>query len=349
MMGTLLALQSLEAGKLCAKRWRASGEVESYGLITWWRPLEARIRDIDGLAAALGRLASRSDMLVVRGSLVDPSAARIRRAMQGDGAGLRDGDRPWVCCDLDTLEPTPEIRAELLLSPSGGIDIAGRWARERLPEWLRDVTIVAQWSQSAGRDGYARAKLHLWAWLDRPVCCASLAEWATGVDVLDPAVCRTVQPIYTADPIIEDGWTSGPTRRIAIIRGRTDVASPPAEVMDLATWTARKLAADRERKERAEKWAEANRYRSPAAQRSRAARRMEQVARQAIDEMAAAPESRRHATLIRTAASIARTARDLGLDASDDLRALAQVAAARLPADRAAEPEAVIAYATRTA
>lgn len=347
---SLLALQSLEFGKLCAKRWRADGTVESYGLITWWRPLEARgVRSIDALAGALGRLAQRSDMLVVRGCLVDPGATEIRRAMQGDGAGLRDGDRPWICCDLDTLEPTPEIRAELLCSASGGIDIAGRWARERLPEWLRDTTIVAQWSQSAGRDGYQRAKLHLWAWLDRPVCCASLAEWATGVEVLDPAVCRTVQPIYTADPIVEDGWTSGPTRRLALIRGRTDVATPPAEIVDLATWSARKVAADREREERAARWAEANRYRSPAAQRSRAARHMEHVVRQALDEMASAPESRRHATLTRTAAAIVRTARDLGLDPTDDLRALREVAAARLPADRASEPDAVIAYATRTA
>lgn len=347
---SLLALQSLEAGKGCAKRWRPDGTVESYGLITWWRPLEARgIRDIDGLAGALERLGKRRDLVVVRGTLLDPSAQRIRRAMQGDGAGLTDGDRSWVCCDLDTLVPTDELRAELLLSPSGGIDIAGRWAREQLPEWMRSATVVARWSQSAGRDGYAKVKLHLWAWLTRPVCCASLAEWATDVDILDPAVCRTVQPIYTADPIIEDGWTSGPTRRVAIIRGSVDAAEPPDDLVDLATWTARKIAEDKERSERAAMWAAADRYRSPVAIRARAARRIDAVVKRALDEMASAPESRRHATLTRAAASIARTARDLGLDPMDDLRALAAVAAARLPSDRSSEPYAVIEYAARTA
>lgn len=346
---SLLALQSLEPGKVCAKRWRAGGEVEAYGSIVWWRPLEAPgVRNIDQLASALQRLAQRTDLCVVRGTLVDASATRIRRAVQGEHAGLRDGDRSWLCCDLDTLAPPDELRAELLTSPSGGIDAAGRWARSMLPAWLQDVTIVAQWSQSAGRDGYRLAKLHLWAWLDRPVCCASLTEWARDIDVLDPAVCRTVQPIYTSDPIIEDGWTSGPTRRIAVIRGRVDAATPPAEVVDLATWEARRRAQDKARAEQAERWAEANRYRSPAARASRDARRMHGCTQRALDEMATAPESRRHGTLTRCAASIARTAAELGMDPTDDLRMLQDIAVARLPASRAAEPGAVIEYVRRS-
>lgn len=347
---SLLALQSLESGKVCAKRWRPDGQVESYGSIVWWRPLEARgIRNIDQLAAALGRLATRPDLCVVRGTLIDPTATRIRRALNGDAAGLQDGDRSWICCDLDTLEPPSEIRAEILTSPTGGIDLAGRWARDQLPEWLQDVTVIAQWSQSAGRDGYAKAKLHVWAWLSRPVCCASLAAWATDVPLLDPAVCRPVQPIYTSDPIIDDGWTSGPTRRIAIIRGRVDEAEPPDEIECLSTWTARRKLAEIDRQERAARYAEANRYRSPWAVLSRAARRLEAVTRQALDEMAGALESRRHATLMRCAMRIAKTATELGLDASRDLDALRDVAASRLPADRQGEPDEVISYAVRCA
>lgn len=347
---SLLALQSLEPGKVCAKRWRADGTVEAYGRATWWRPMEARgVRDIDQLAAALERLAKRPDLCVVRGTLVDPAATRIRRALQGDGAGLRDGDRSWICCDLDHLQPPDDVRAELTMSPSGAVDIAGRWARAQLPEWLQDVTIVAQYSASAGRDGYQKAKLHVWAWLTRPVCCASLASYASGVEVLDPAVCRPVQPIYTADPIIEDGWTGGPTRRLAVVRGRSDAAEPPAECVDLATWEARRRIDELERQQRAAKWAEANKYRSPTALLSRAARRMEQVVSQAVTEMAGAPESRRHGTLMSGAIRIVKTASELGLDPQADLQKLVDVALARLPSDRRHEPAEVIEYAMRCA
>lgn len=217
-----------------------------------------------------------------------------------------------------------------------------------MPRWIGEASIVAQWSQSAGRDGYARAKLHLWVWLDRPVCCASLAQCATTVDALDPAVCRPVQPIYTSRPIIEDGWTFGPTRRTILLPGAKPAASPPPELLDLATWRAAKDARDAELRERPAKWAEADRYRAPAARASRSAKRMDTMVRRAIDDMASAPESRRHGTLVRAAAAIARTAGELGLDPQDDLRALCEVAMARLPNDRAGEPQAAIEYALRT-
>lgn len=346
---SLLALQSLEVGRVCAKRWRADGVVEPYGSIVWWRPRESHaVVDIESLAAALERLEVRPDLCVVRGTLVDQDAKRIRRAMQGDGAGLSDGDRSWMCCDLDTLETTPELRAQLRDNPWGGLELAARFAVSLLPEWLRDVSCVAQWSQSAGRDGYARAKLHLWFWLDRPVCCASLAAWSSTVDALDPSVCRPVQPIYTSRPIIEDGWAFGPTRRTMLVGGSRPIAACPDVLQSSDAWQAEKKARDDERASRAAMWAAADKYRTPLARASRAARRMDAVVRSALAEMAAAPESRRHGTLMRSAAAIARTAHDLGVDPMNDLVALAGVAKARLPSDRAHEPAAAIEYVLRT-
>jgi hypothetical protein len=345
---SLLALQSLERDKACAKRWLPSGAVESYGLITWWRPFEApAVSDIGKLYRALQRLRSRPDMVVVRGTLIDPSATRMRRALNGDDANLQDGDRSWLCCDLDTLATDEGMRAELVADMPGGLQRVGAWARAQLPAWLRDVTCVARWSQSAGRDAFARAKLHLWFWLARPVCCASLAAWASDVPMLDPAVCRPVQPIYTSDPIVQDGWR-GPDERVALVAGTADLGSPPPALLNIGDWTARKNVADREREENARRWAEADRYRTPAARASRAASRLHTVVRRALDEMATAPESRRHGTLMRAAAAIARTAQEVGVDPRSDLDALAQVAAARLPSGRAAEPAVAIEYAQRT-
>lgn len=346
---SLLALQSLEVGRVCAKRWRADGVCESYGSIVWWRPLENRaVGGIVDLAEALERLEVRPDLCIVRGTLINPGAGRIRRAMQGPDAGLRDGDRSWMCCDLDTLETTPDLRAQLRDDPWGGIELAARFAVELLPEWLHGVSFVAQWSQSAGRDGYTKAKLHLWFWLDRPVCCASLSEWSSTIAALDPAVCRPVQPIYTSRPIIEDGWTFGPSRRTILIPGARASASPPPEIVDIATWQAAKDARDAEQRAKAAKWAEADRYRSPAARASRGARHMDAVVRKALDEMASAPESRRHGTLMRSAAAIARTAQEIDVDPTQDLEVLAQVARARLPSDRSDEPKAAIDYVLRT-
>lgn len=345
---SVLVLQSAEAGKLCAKRWLADGSVESYGLITWWRPFEVpAVSDIGKLYRALQRLRARTDMIVVRGTLIDPAAQRMRRALQGDGANLQDGDRPWLCCDLDTLATDESMRSELVADAPGGLQRVGAWARAQLPAWLQDVTCVAKWSQSAGRDNFAKAKLHLWFWLARPVCCASLAAWASDVPMLDPAVCRPVQPIYTSDPIVEDGWR-GPEERVALVPGAVDMATPPDGILSWQDWSARKAAADREREEIARKYAEADRWRSPAARQSRAARRMDAVVRRALDEMATAPESRRHGTLMRAAASIARTAHEVGVDPRPDLEALARVAAARLPSDRSEEPAIAIEYAQRT-
>jgi hypothetical protein len=165
--------------------------------------------------------------------------------------------------------------------------------------------------------------------------------------MLDPAVCRPVQPIYTSDPIVEDGWR-GPDERVALVPGAVDVAPVPEAILSYADWRARKGAADAAREESARKWAEADRYRSPAARQSRAARRMDTVVRRALDEMATAPESRRHGTLMRAAAAISRTAQEVGVDPRADLEALARVAAARLPADRGDEPAVAIEYAQRT-
>jgi hypothetical protein len=75
---------------------------------------------------------------------------------------------------------------------------------------------------------------------------------------------------------------------------------------------------------------------------------MDTVVRKALDDMAAAPESRRHGTIVRCAAAIARTAYELGVDPSEDLGALCAVAVARLPGDRSHEPQVAIDYALRT-
>ena len=341
-MSGLLGLVSLE-GSACTKRWRPDGSVDSYGKVTWWRPLEARgIDGISALYAALVRLRARPDMIVVRGSLVDPTATRIRRAQYGDYAGLRDGDRSWMCCDLDTLEVPEDIREAF--AGERGIEEAGRWARDLLPEWLRGAVMVAQWSASAGRDGFAKAKLHLWAWLSRPVCCASLAAYASTEPILDPAVCRPCQPIYTADPIVEDGF-SVPTQRIALLPGT--LADPPDSCLSLAQWEGQRRAEQASREAEARRYAEAARYRSPLANMRRGELRLERVIQRHCDAFAGAGEGGRHAALVSAARAIVETAREVACDPSHGLDMLRAIARSKLPQNRHSEADAVIAHTTR--
>jgi len=338
----ILGLRSLD-GSACAKHWRADGSVEGYGHGVWWQPLEARgIVDLASLYAALQRLRGRRDMMLVRGTVREPGAARIRRAIHGDDAGLRDGDRAWMCCDLDTLDVPEDLRGAFA-APSG-IETAGRWARALLPAWLRTAAMVAQWSASAGRDGFARAKLHLWVWLSRGVCCRSLELYARSVPILDPSVCRPVQPIYTADPIIEDGWT-GPEQRLALIDG--DVAEPPLEVMSLDQHLAFEQVEIAARQAEAARWAEAARYRSPLANANLAQRRLMKVIERHVDALANAGEGDRHACLVAGSRAIVSTAAELQLDPHAGLEQLRSVGYAKLPSSRHHEIAQVIAYTLR--
>lgn len=348
---SLLALQSLDGSKPCAKRWRADGEVESYPLITWWRPLEATaVNNIDRLFEALQRLGKRRDLCVIRGAARDPSAKRIRRKTRDEG-DIVDVDRPWLVCDFDNLSTAGRegLQAAIVADPDEGLVLAADYARASLPVWLRTATMVARWSQSAGRDGFAKAKIHLWFWLSRAVCSASLSEYVTANTHLDPSVCRPVQPIYTADPIIEDGWTAGPRERVKLIRGTSDTADPSPKILSLDDWRADRAAKEEQRKAVSAKFAEANMYRSPMALRQRGARRMYELTTKAVGEIAGAPEGRRHATLIRSAASIVRVAREVGIDPQPDLDAIANAARARLPASRANEVSEALRYVLETA
>lgn len=354
----LLALQSRDPEKLCAKRFLADGTVKGYGSPTWWIPIYApKINGLDQLYTTLQRLRSRPDLLIVRGGLIDINAKSVRRAWKPktnpktgivSPPGLKDVDRAWMVADLDTLAPPPELRAELQADPSGGLEKAGRWAQTQLPAWLQDADCIAQWSNSAGRDGYAKLKMHIFFWLDRAVCSDSLSAYAATIPVLDPATCRSCQPIYTADPIIEDGWTGAPQTRIVLMRGNKRAASPPPEIMSLEDWEYTLKLRDQERRDAAEVTRLIQSVLPEAAQRTIALRRFHRIVQRALEAMASAPESRRHDTLLSKAASIARSARELGINPYQDLEALARVAIARLPSNRSAEVGLAIAYALRT-
>ncbi|MCR4341559.1 MAG: hypothetical protein NUW01_16910 [Gemmatimonadaceae bacterium] len=341
----LLALQALGNGS-CAKAFRADGTVEGYGRktvmadgtvkmigTTWWRPVPAHVTSLESLYRALVRLATRPDLVVVRADLVDPAAERIRRKVHGDNAPLRDADRPWMCVDLDSTAP-----------PAGMVvtaDSAVAYLRSLLPAWLRTCGLVLQWSQSAGRDEWAKIKAHLWFWLDRTVCSASLHRWAKQHrKLIDPSVMLPVQPHYTADPIIEDGWTGRPSPSVVLFPGPPAVV--PDEVLSISHHEALVVREERERAEYAERVRRSLEYTDPLAQESQAMASMRRLARFQARNIVNAGEGNRHRAIVTAVKSVAALGRELGVQHHGAMRDIAEAGRAVLPASRAHEVDEII-------
>ena len=124
-----------------------------------------------------------------------------------------------------------------------------RYLRDKfLPEPFRGVTVVYSFSASAGMDGWRLIKLHLFFWLDRAVCDASLREYFDdhnarmksihGFEPVDRAMFNPVQPHYTAEPIfvgVEDPFGGD---RTGVIQEADDEVAIPTHLVDLKQWQA---------------------------------------------------------------------------------------------------------------
>ena len=133
---------------------------------------------------------------VIRGELIGGDSRRVERRSKGSDATFRDPDNGhhWVCVDVDNLP---------YWGPPESADSVAHCIRESLPGAFHGSSCVYQWSASAGVDGWQKFKLHLWFWLERPVCRGALRDWLTSYPI-DPVLFRTVQPHYTSAPLFID-------------------------------------------------------------------------------------------------------------------------------------------------
>jgi hypothetical protein len=207
--------------------------------------------DIKGLAAALGKLESRDNYFVIRGELRGGDFRKEsvnRRYLWNDPDHQPDWDardRQWAMFDIDNIEWTgPEMvtREEYERTLVGII-------RDILPQCFRDVSFYYHMSSSAGltkiddgsyRVGHTTLKVHLWYWLDRPVCDGSLRDWIRSNKMsIDAAPFNPVQPHYTSNPTFRGGddpltWRSG------IVDQIKPVLVLPAEVVTESEWLKKK-------------------------------------------------------------------------------------------------------------
>lgn len=171
------------------------------------------------LGALLGRLGGDPAAAVIRG---EPVAAfrgpvrRLRYDRPDAAATFRSvpGGPGWVCFDLDKVATPPQL--DPALRPAE----AAAWLRSRMPDEFADVACVAQWSASAGLDGWRTLSAHLWFLVDGEASDEALASWARDIDLCaDARLFDPVQLHFTAAPLFLEG--ADPVgERVFILDGR---------------------------------------------------------------------------------------------------------------------------------
>lgn len=206
----------------------------------WREPLDG----VQSIANVLTTMADEPDWFIIRGESVADGHDYVqgvnRRYKRHGGVDPHwvECDRQWIMIDIDGLSlphwaprhPDEADRADIV-----------RAITLELPECFDDVTCVAQWSSSAGlislgdgeyEPGWDSVSVHLWYWLDRPVCCRSLRGWLRGYPSVDVAPYNPIQPHYIASPVIDgDDWWDG--SRVQVVEGSSDTVTLPQQVRTL--------------------------------------------------------------------------------------------------------------------
>lgn len=259
-----------EPGKAATKTHKWNGEAwETIGFDAGWlfKSMESRpLRSLEDLEDTLIQLSRIDRAMVIRGDLIDSFAMEIEPGRRVSSEPVRrlmyeridergnvwdpsfvDCDRTWLAIDIDGA-PGAHARAPK------DYDRCAQWIqRTYLPSWLQDVGAVYQWSASSGVRPWDTLSIHLWFLLDRPVCSASLREWfsahAEDYEVIDRTLYNPVQVHYVANPLF-DGAPDPIQRRIGRTPGPQREASPPPEIVDLATWDIENQKREEERARR---------------------------------------------------------------------------------------------------
>jgi hypothetical protein len=164
------------------------------------------INHIADLCDVLFDLSEQPNKVAIRGMPIDRHYDVYRR-LHGDKAAFvahRTGHH-WFCADFD------EVPLPIFLDPGDDVEIILGYLVRLLPPVFWNVSFYWQWSCGHGLDGGKTLRAHLWFWSREKHTDREYENWAkwingeAGWKILDPAVFRTVQPNYTAGPILEDG------------------------------------------------------------------------------------------------------------------------------------------------
>lgn len=140
---------------------------------------------------------------IMRATPVKAISQQVRRISMDkveDGittkATFLDDKINWVCIDLDKCELPEGITEE---------EVPEFCIEYKFPEYFKDVSYIAQFSNRAGISGWGVAKLHFWFLLDNGRTNEEMKRWQSHNKQFDASVYKTVQPIYTSAPLFING------------------------------------------------------------------------------------------------------------------------------------------------
>lgn len=219
---TALTTRGIAAVKTYRKNDKGVIEVEGYGRA---KTFTAEIIDIDSKGRWLEALRKRAETFVVLGAPINwrpnEKKRRLSQARDGAEATLSDVPRALMPVDIDAID----------FEPWAKIDDGEMFAQELL-ERLGIKGVRCVWHLTSGHGFFKRYRARLWLELSEPATAEQMRAWAKSrwgdekIDVdgkaknlVDFSVYQPQQPIYTSDPVLEDGIESPVRRRVGFIDG----------------------------------------------------------------------------------------------------------------------------------
>lgn len=220
-----LSILTASGPLLLAKTWLPGGDTKPYDDAKNFKLRKVDVSDIHGLHKVLQKLSGMRQSCIIRGGYIgDELAVPIMRSEEGWSEQhvlrkelvFKDRALHSVMIDVDKFKPAGGL---VLTDPTPAID---EFIAQHLPECFYGRTYHWQLSSSAGlpkNEGVL--KVHLWFWLDTAYTSAELIAWRRlqKLALVDEAVFRVVQPLYTANPIMTAGVSDPVAVRSGLCEG----------------------------------------------------------------------------------------------------------------------------------
>ncbi len=191
------------------------------------------INDLADLCGVLFDVSKQPNKVAIRGLPITRHYDVYRR-LHGDQAAFAadPGGHHWLFADFD------EVPLPIFLDPDDDPEIILGYLVRLLPPAFHNASFYWQWSCGHGLDRRS-LRAHLFFWCSEKHTDREYENWAkwingdAGWKILDPAVCRTVQPNYVAAPILGEGVDDPvPTGRNGIHVGETREVSVDIPTLD---------------------------------------------------------------------------------------------------------------------
>ena len=197
------------------KTWRADGTIKPYDDVKQVRPVRRVVRCFADLCGLLDKIATRSDVALIRGKPFD--SVMEEDSVQRNGLNFTDEPHHWLILDVDDYLTD----ADPVADPEAAID---EYIAKELPDCFHYRACRWMLSSSAGHPSKGRGlRAHLAFWLTRPYSSAQLKAWAKAKDIkTDKSLFGAVQWHYMTSPVFEPGVEDPVPLRYGVIEGFED-------------------------------------------------------------------------------------------------------------------------------